>query len=519
MLKIMICEDEAIDREALHVLIGRHFPDLVQLDDCVDGSTALACVPTEAPDILILDINMPGVDGIEVVRRLRQSGYHGKIMIHTAYDRFTYAQDALNYGADAFLLKPVKHVQFIATLEAFIAELRSAQDKPDEADVFSLYDYMVPQYLSGQVTDPALRRTVREYLNQRLRSAALVTFSISPETWMTLRLSDRAAQRKWKSVGNALRGAVEGDDFSVFENEQTGRWTAYFGSREALGEEELGLRLAHRTLLALLNVLETEGVYLQCAMVLLPNGFRNGDEAVLAHNEKPVSRSVDQILSDCPSIRDGILSVQQACMRLERGLPGATLWREWQAEQSARSSGLSDALKRFSWAAALLLSLNRALQSSNGMLLDEGLSGIFPGKLGTQETDRWVIAGVDALEEKYFGRDRRLSELTVKRACAYIHENYQRDISLSETAEYAGVSISHLSHQFRDKLGTSFIDYLQNVRMQKLMELLRQRDYSIRELAELLGFNNHTYFCQVVRQRTGKTVNQLKREIRGGRSG
>lgn len=76
-----------------------------------------------------------------------------------------------------------------------------------------------------------------------------------------------------------------------------------------------------------------------------------------------------------------------------------------------------------------------------------------------------------------------------------------------------GVSTSYLSHQFREKIGIGFVDYLQSVRMQELMHLLKQKDYSIRELSKLLGYNSHTYFCRVVRQRTGKTINQLKRQL------
>ena len=74
MFTIMISEDERIDREALRKLIQENFVDAQLLDDCVNGSQTLSQVAHHPPDILILDINMPGINGIYIELFLEQYG-------------------------------------------------------------------------------------------------------------------------------------------------------------------------------------------------------------------------------------------------------------------------------------------------------------------------------------------------------------------------------------------------------------------------------------------------------------
>lgn len=508
-MKIMICEDERIDRQALRMLIGKTFPQLIQLEDCVDGTSALKRVPIEKPDILILDINMPGCDGIEVVRRLRGQGYGGKIMIHTAYDRFSYAQDALNYGADAFLLKPVKHAQFIGALRDFIDALEKEQGKPSNEALDELYGYMLPEYLSGRLTEPGLRQSVEGYLRQYVKCAVLVAFAVSPETWMAMKLGDRAIQKKRASLEATLRKSLEEGGFYQIEAPSSGPWRACCISREALPEEALRMMALHRTIRVLLCVLSEEGIYLQCAVRPMPEGLRLDKARLDDLTSALKSVSIAHIFMNDPVIGGMMLDSEAAADLLEKGLPAESLWRDW----LVRTGAGDDVPARFGAAAALLLSLGRAAREPGGILQFDAFSREYPSALDGPSVDRWAVAVADEMIGRYFARDRRMAELSVKRACAFIQDNYQRDISLSETAECVGVSVSHLSHQFREQLGVSFVDYLQNVRMERLMEMLEERDYSVRELASMLGFNNHTYFCQVVRQRTGKTIRQLKQSV------
>lgn len=82
-------------------------------------------------------------------------------------------------------------------------------------------------------------------------------------------------------------------------------------------------------------------------------------------------------------------------------------------------------------------------------------------------------------------------------------------------SEIMGGTPSYISYLIKRELGQTFTEYLLDIRMIKLRELLQEDDYTISELAERLGYNNQAYFCRIVKRATGKTIKELKREMRG----
>jgi two-component system response regulator AlgR len=107
-MKILVVDDELLARERLLRLLRQLVPQ-AKLSEAATGTQALECVSAETPDLLLLDIRMPGLDGIEVARRLQDMEQAPAIIFCTAYDR--YALAALQQQAVAYLLKPVREEQ------------------------------------------------------------------------------------------------------------------------------------------------------------------------------------------------------------------------------------------------------------------------------------------------------------------------------------------------------------------------------------------------------------------------
>ena len=508
MYSIMICEDERIDREALRTLVQENFPRLRLLEDCADGTATLRRVPKEKPDSLILDINLPGCNGIDVVRRVRQDGYTGQIMIQTAYDRFSYAQDALNYGANAFLLKPVKHAQFVRTLQDLISALDSRPAWVPESVLGEMTEHLLPRLFAerpGGRADDELDR----YLETRMASAAFIALSLSEEARLGLRQRGRDISERLHEVRGLLEESLA-DGYRLLQLPDGFRyWVLFQENSVQTAEASLQAGALCQTLRSLLAVLDRTGLFLQCAFVCLPHGLNAGMDLPSALTTGLRSRSVDSLLSDTPAVKTLMRDDKEADTILEEGRSSQDVWNAW-----LQQSGAADGADSFAAACALLASLAAADGGTGEGLLGYGsFKKYFPADLARPHVDRWAVSVLDEMFERFYSQDRNRADLYVRRACSFIKDHYSRDISVTEVAEYVGVSTSHLSHLFRQKLGLAFVDYVQDVRIQKLMELLREKDYSIRELASMLGYNNHTYFCQIVRKRTGKTVKQLKREL------
>lgn len=104
-MRILVVDDESLARQRLQRLIAKLLPD-AECTEAGDGVEALERVRTDDPDLVLLDIRMPGIDGIEVARQLDEMSHPPAVVFCTAYDE--YALQALRHQAVAYLLKPVR---------------------------------------------------------------------------------------------------------------------------------------------------------------------------------------------------------------------------------------------------------------------------------------------------------------------------------------------------------------------------------------------------------------------------
>jgi DNA-binding NarL/FixJ family response regulator len=105
-IRVLIVDDQALVRAGFRMILEAE-SDIEVVGEAGDGSAAIDAVRTTRPDVVLMDVRMPGVDGIEATRRLTESGVSSRIVILTTYDLDEYVFDALAAGASGFLLKHV----------------------------------------------------------------------------------------------------------------------------------------------------------------------------------------------------------------------------------------------------------------------------------------------------------------------------------------------------------------------------------------------------------------------------
>lgn len=109
--------------------------------------------------------------------------------------------------------------------------------------------------------------------------------------------------------------------------------------------------------------------------------------------------------------------------------------------------------------------------------------------------------------------DKKSVRLVMKKACDYAEKNYMHEISLSQIAEYVGLSVSHFSALFKQHTNDSFINYLNQIRIDKAKELLCEPDLKIYQVAEIVGFSSVPYFNRVFKNTTGWSPNEYRKGI------
>lgn len=125
--KVLIVDDEPIEREAIRLIIQNGFDDIDIIGEAQNGFEALDVFRRESPDIVILDINMPGMDGLETIQQINMMGKTSHFIIVTSYSRFEYAQRAIRLGVEDFLIKPTTIVSISSTLQAVKEKIKQAE--------------------------------------------------------------------------------------------------------------------------------------------------------------------------------------------------------------------------------------------------------------------------------------------------------------------------------------------------------------------------------------------------------
>ncbi len=142
MYQILVAEDESIERKVLCSHLRKNLADRCEVLEAKNGREALAIYEERHPQVAILDIEMPGMSGLEVARKIRQSGNACMILFLTAFDKFSYAREAITLRALDYLLKPYDERELILSVE----------------EALYLYDHRKEdnqtQVLTGELTAP-----------------------------------------------------------------------------------------------------------------------------------------------------------------------------------------------------------------------------------------------------------------------------------------------------------------------------------------------------------------------------
>ena len=125
MFTAMIIDDERIVREGIRELIDWEKAGFRLGSDGKDGRGGLANILRENPDLVLVDIKMPGLTGIEVIREARQQGFAGHFIILTGFSEFEYARAALAMGVEGYLLKPIDEEELLE----YVGKIRDSLEK------------------------------------------------------------------------------------------------------------------------------------------------------------------------------------------------------------------------------------------------------------------------------------------------------------------------------------------------------------------------------------------------------
>jgi DNA-binding NarL/FixJ family response regulator len=119
-IRVLLCDDQALVRSGFRMILEAR-PDLEVVGEAEDGLQAVELAVRSEPDVILMDVRMPNVDGVEAIRRIVAAGSGARVIVLTTYDLDEYVYDAIRAGASAFLLKDVRPTQLVEAIRIVAA--------------------------------------------------------------------------------------------------------------------------------------------------------------------------------------------------------------------------------------------------------------------------------------------------------------------------------------------------------------------------------------------------------------
>ncbi|MDF2613348.1 MAG: putative response regulatory protein [Clostridia bacterium] len=511
-MKIIIVEDEIRIREGIIKLINRLDKDYIVIGEADNGQEGLELITRLRPDLIISDIKMPLMDGMEMLQELVSRGIKHKTILLSAYSEFAYAQHAIKLGVKEYLLKPISVGDFEQSLSNIESELREEKISHFEYTkaVGSLESILYNILLSSM----QVNEEVSTYLYQNCQLDIEGEFGL-----IVFYLGGKYDEDKFK-VRNMLDKKLNekhNTRYCIFELPKKNALVVVLFNFINVQQIE---RWAQNTLLLDMCQLTRRGTV--CGWIVFQSLAKMKESLDMLQNELHWAIVLgEDVMISYPKITHVKTAAFQYPISIESRMKSALckfdyeelkiIYNEFFAyckKDLYLPSAIKEAFTRLSWS---IMSTIREIDYHiyENLKQQEILESISNAIVWDELKDAlWKL-----LEnvEKTTRTKQEATSLVVIKAKSLIDEFYKDGITLEEIAVKLKITPEYLGTLFHKELGISFSIYIKNYRMQKAKEMLIGTELKLYEIADLLGYNDSKYFARVFKEETGQSPAEYRK--------
>ncbi|MFC4600847.1 response regulator [Cohnella hongkongensis] len=523
-IKVFVVDDEERQRNAIirHVDWKRYHMRVT--GQAEDAGAAIELARQNVPDLLVTDIRMHGVSGLELSARMRELNARLRVIVVTGYEEFEYAKSALDIGVDAFLVKPIRFEELAAILERIsqseqqeLSRMREDMRIKEQLDAFKpiAREQLLQEAMHGLIIGEEAIRARADALGMFARKGLRRVFVIviDPDTDATCSREEqiaRVGQAFGKTASHVCGPLLEermttqrGNIVLILQQQQDGadfeRETELLLGRlghEAARIEGCIISLGAGPVVDTLSQLSRSFLLAQRAVNrrLLGNGERTFSWRDLHETGHSPDKSAEELIGDFFEVfaagdSQSSLSLLGEIVRRIAG--------NLQIDETGLRSLCLQLISGANRIAAEIGDVSSRVGPEK-KLWEQILACREEPEL-LQETVRIITGLCDFVADK----KKSPSQVVVQNALDYMHKHYSENLSLRSVADSVFLSPNYLGALFRSELGVSFTDQLIQIRVNKAKELLRQPQLKLYEVAESVGYQNIGYFTNLFKRMTG----------------
>ena len=485
--------------------------------DAPDGRTALEIYQRERPDVLITDLRMPEINGIQLIETIRQTNRQIRIVILTCVEDFDLARRAMALGVSEYLPKLSMTSQDIGrSLQKLQTELQQSEAKGRDS-------------FGKAERDTQREHVLKEYIFYRLHSdekfasfLAENRIPLQPDRLLVCLLEideyDRMQSVFQDDKGDIIRisllnvlDEILGNAHSGVAFHDTGRHYALLLNLEEHTNAPLLSPKLHMVTDSIQNALR---IYFDVSVTFgvssVSDGFasiREGYAQAKTALEQKYFQGCGQVYTNCPAEREAAFREQMDAVRTMPEIRRILADPEYR-EFSRRFTELLNRPVHTSGAARdFFIQTMQWMACHIDFVQICDFSDVTLRYIRTEEKSETLRESIDVFSAFWNEIVRHLSsgpvDTEISAALRYIREHYGQDLTLNDVASQVGLSAGYFSSLFKREIKVGFAEYLQQFRIENAKRLLLMTEKRSCEIAREVGFSENSYFCRVFKNVTG----------------
>lgn len=504
MYQLLLVEDENIIRNGLrHIIEKLHLKDVHILEAC-NGLEAVEIAKKEKPHIIITDIRMPFMDGLELIETLKKLLPNTGFIILSGYSEFEYARTAISLGVTEYLLKPINKEQLTTALYKLLNCIKEKERKQQHlSDTLSGFSTEIsrlqksllwkiingkysPEHILSEISDAKIQFPYNHFL--------LLSFLGSPEGLAPI-------EKKLRQYFPVSFYFIS--DYGYIFYLLNLPTSPYDGLNEFLDYYKnlpvsfpMGIsEVAHSP--------QFLPVLFKQSRSALDNRLFYFDTTCFFYHDFKYTSSDNMFSSQIG---------EQILLSLNKGnREAAPLIKKFFLKLLEPSKVSAE------WIALNIKALSYYLFSTktihketpeNSLVLDESIAFFLSASKTFTEFSNIILEQILRLENDASIEDTK--NISVTQAMNYVRKYYAKDITLAYISNFVSMNDSYFSSLFKKTTGIGFIKFLQEVRIENAKQLLKDPAIKIYEVSELVGFRDDKYFCKIFKKITGVTPSDYK---------
>nr|MBC8452565.1 response regulator [Spirochaetota bacterium] len=477
MYKVLIVDDEQLERDALKAIINKGIDSIIEIQDAANGREAIVKSRTYIPDIIFLDIKMPGINGIEAAKTIRALNPAVSIVFLTAFNQFEYAHEAIQIGVDDFIIKPSSEKRVLEVMIKLINKISGMRSELNQREDNKLKLSRVTGYLESEFIYNLSVRGITEEKFENYLSILDINFSHARTGIIKLLYDtypihiDTNYQRqvlKKRCVHIVKSNLVEKGIFTFFNMDLSNiffllcadnRENHYLDNLNLLTCISEIVNLIKRTL-SIDAVIGIGSQFSNPEKALSSFSIAKNNLGLLLTNENQQRSASEEALN--------VVFPINLEMEMEQAIISGNREAVMEVFQKI-SAWLSSSLLDFNEKKRTLTELVTILKHAAAYQSPNGSFSINDNEI----KDAFELAGllsavqmfINDLLEQILSIHENESSPAIHKAAKFIDENYYKDITLEETAFQCRLSSFYFSKQFKKQKKITFIDYLTNRRL------------------------------------------------------